>query len=68
MYRNARPGRAVVTGAAAALGGFWSGWAARIITSWPDRSWPAGQGTAREFHGRDGPAPGVILRSVPARR
>ena len=61
----ARPGGVVVTGAAAALGGFWSGLEARIVKSCPDRSRSAGQGTASVFQGRDGPAPGLTLRSLP---
>jgi len=65
---QARPGRAVLTGVAAASGGFWSGLVARIVKSCPDRSRPAGQGTASVFQGRDGPAPSVMLRSLPARR
>jgi len=66
--RRAQPGRVVLTNAVAVLGGFLSGFVARIVKGWPDRSWPAGQGTARDLHGRDGPAPSVILGSVPARR
>ena len=42
-----QPGRVVLISAAAALGGFLSGWVARIVKSWPDRSWPAGQGTGQ---------------------
>jgi hypothetical protein len=52
-------------GAAAASGGFWSGLVVRFVTSCPDRSRRAGQGTASVFQGRDGPAPGLTLRSVP---
>jgi len=62
---RARPGGVVVTGAAAALGGFWSGLEARIVKSCPDRSRSAGQGTASVFQGRDGPARGLTLRSLP---
>ena len=40
-------GRVVLTNAVAVLGGFLSGFVARIVKSWPDRSWPAGQGTGQ---------------------
>ena len=59
---------AVLISAAALLGGFVSGSVARIVKSWPDRSWPADQGTARDLCGRDGPAPSLTLRSVPTGR
>ena len=65
---RARPGRAVLTGAAAASGGFWSGLVARIVNSCPDPSRSACQGTASVFQERDAPAPSVMLRSLPARR
>jgi hypothetical protein len=31
----------------AAPGDFWSGSVARIVTTWPGRSWPTGQGFTR---------------------
>ena len=68
IFAVRKPGCAVLIGTPAALDRFWSGLMARIVTSWPDRCWPAGRGTAGDFHGRDGPAPGARLRSVPARR
>jgi hypothetical protein len=68
IFAVRQPGCAVLIGTPAALDRFWSGLMARIVTSWPDRLWPAGRGTAGDFHGRDGPAPGARLRPVPARR
>jgi hypothetical protein len=65
---RAEPGRAVLTGAAAAPGGLWFGLVARIVTSWLDRSRTADQDGAGDLHGCDGPAPSVTLRSVPTRR
>ena len=53
----------VLISAAAALAGFVSGLMARIVKSWPNRSWRAGQGTGQGLYGRDGPAPGVILKA-----
>ena len=48
--------------AAAERGRFLSGFVARIVKSWPDRSWPTGQGRGQGLPGRDSPTPSVILR------
>ncbi len=54
--RRAYPGRVVLISAAAVLGGFLSGFVARIVKSWPNRPWPVGQGTG----------PGTIRARRPA--
>ena len=47
IFAVRQPGWAVLIDTPTALGGFWSGLMARIVTSWPDRGWPAGRGFPR---------------------
>ena len=39
-----------------------------VLIGTSGRAAATGQGTASVFHGRDAPAPSVMLRSLPARR